>query len=641
MSIPSTTWSPTTTTATLITPTTTWTSPTTTTTWPTTTTTTTTTAIPPPTTPPPPRTTTTQNPITSPPPIRTSNPATSTTPFTSLIGTSSTSVIPTSTDRNVVPTSIKGPGDGTGGGISKVAVIGIVVAGVAVIGFVSIVLVMKNQRHKRRQKELDPNKLFGHFHNPPSPSPLTHITSGHHHNNHDQYPEDNQYDHGGTHQHEMEQLYHNSDYHHQNHGHHDGGHHGGDYNGYDHGGGHDSGGTNQAQSHYDPSSGQGQAQSNTYNNPSSGGHQAIGNDGATGNQYAPNGGNGCGGDFQGVGQGVSDTGNYDYGVGQGQHVGGVDQGHHNLYDGYGSGHDTGAGYGHGGNDFGGYGQGQVDPSSGYGGNGMSGGSSNIGATGTGAGSIGGGGGGGGMGSPPITSIPSGLQGGYAPFAIGAIPPPVPFIPNRNSSNSNRISVNPANTTAQQESYLLDMTSIPAAQGTSSTSYRPLDRFSSNASKGTRYSGNSGNSPVPPPVPPHPGSSTISYSTWDDSSHEFRPERPLSQTSLASSTTAGPYHQSIGSPIMYQDFIPPPNTKSPSPMIASVLPVTTSSTAGVRRSVGAPQDRGPDLAAASGGQASDLNAFERRAPQTQQETVQNPDSLFNAVASTLRQPQGGP
>ncbi|KAF8948179.1 hypothetical protein BGZ47_006142 [Haplosporangium gracile] len=611
MSTYSTTWSPTTTTwisptTTWISPTTTWTTPATTTTWPTTIATTTTTR---PSTTPPPRTSTAQSPITSSPPIRTSNSAIYTIPFTSLIGSPSTSAIPTPTDLSVVPAGAKGSGDGSGGGIPKVAVIGIVVAGVVIIGFVSIVLVMKNQRHKRRQRELDPSELFGHFHNPPPPSPLTHSTSGHHHNKHDQYPEDNQYDHGGTHQHEMEQLYHNSDYHHQNHhGVHDGGHHGhhghhgGDHNGYDHGGGHDSGGTSQAQSHYDPSSGQGQAQSNTYNNPSSGGHQAIGNDGATGNQYAPNGGNGSGGgDFQGVGQGMSDTG---------------------------------TGYGHSGNDFGGCGQGQVDPSSGYGGNGVSGGSSNIGTPSTGTGGVGG------MGSPPTTSIPSGFQGGYAPYAIGAIPPPVPFIPNRNSSNRNRISVNPVNTTAQQESYLLDMTSIPAPQGTSSTSYRPLDRFSSNTSRSTYNSGNGGNSPVPPPIPPHPSSSTITHSTWDDSTQEFRPERPLSQTSMASSTTTGPYHQSIGSPVMYQDFIPSPHTKSPSPMIASVLPLTTSSTAGTRRSVGAPQDRGPDLAAASGGQASDLNTFERRAPQTQQENVQNPDSLFNVIASTLRRPQGG-
>ncbi|KAH7048976.1 hypothetical protein BKA57DRAFT_462753 [Linnemannia elongata] len=629
-----TTW-PTTTSSTWSSTTTAWTTPTTTTTWPTTTPTTTTTTTRETTTQPP--RTTTQNPTTTTPPIRTTTPASGTTPFTSLIGSPPTSVIPTSTDLSVVPTSAKG--DGTGGGIPKVAVIAIAVAGVLIIGFVSIVFVMKHQRHKRRQEELDPNELFGHFHNPPSPSPLTHITSGHHHNKHHQHINDDQYDHGGTHQHEMEQLYNNSEYHHQNHhghhdgghnGHHDGGHHGhhdGGHNGdhcYDHGGGHDSGGANQAQSHYDPSSGQGQAQTNTYNNPGSGGHQAIGNDGATGNQYAPNGGHG-GGDFQGVGQGVNDTGNYG---------GGVDQGHHNLYDGYGGGHDTG--YGHGGNDFGGYGQGQVDPSSGYG-NGVSGGSSNIGTAGTGTGGMGGMGGA----SQPITSIPSGLQGGYAPYSIGAIPPPAPFIPSR---PSNRVSVNPANTTAQQESYLLDLTSTPAPQGTSSTSYRPLDRFSSNASRSTHYSGGTGggNSPVPPPVPIRPGSSAITHSTWDDSAQEFRPDRPLSQTSMASSTTAGPYHQSIGSPIMYQDFIPPPTTnKVPSPLIASILPATTSSsTAGVRRSVGAPQDRGPEMAAASGGQPSDLNAFERRAPQTQQENVQNTDSLFNVVASTLRQPQGG-
>ncbi|KAF9122834.1 hypothetical protein BGX30_001758 [Mortierella sp. GBA39] len=623
MLAPSTTWSSTLTTTTWTIPTTTWTTPITTTTLPTTTdpptTTTTTTRVI--TSPPPPPTT--QNPTTQ-PPVRTTT-TTLSAPFTSLISSPPTSLIPSSTGLSVIPTSTKGAGDGTGGGIPKVAVIGIAAAGVVIIGFVSIVLVMKNQRHKRRQKELDPNELFG-------PSTLTNITSGHHQSKHHQHPDDDQYpedqygDHGGAHQHEMEQLYHNNDYHHQNHhGHYDGGHHGhhgGDHNGYDHGGGHDSG-TNQAPGHYDPSSGQG---------------QAIGNDGATGNQYAPNSGNGGGGNFQGVGHGASDTGNYNYGVGQGQSVGGADQGHH-LYDGYGGGHDTGYGHGSSGNDFGGYGQGHVDPSSGYGGNGVSGGGSNIGVAGTGTGGISGGVGG----SQPITSIPSGLQGGYAPYSIGAIPPPVPFIANRNPSN--RVPVNPANTTAQQESYLLDLTSIPAPQGTSSTSYRPLNRFSSNASHSTHYSGGTvgGNSPVPPPpVPARPGSSTITHSTWDNSTQEFRPDRPLSQTSMASSTTAGAYHQSVGSPIMYQDFIPPPNTnRVPSPMIASVLPATTSSsTAGVRRSVGAPQDRGPEMASVSGGQASDLNSFERRAPQTQ-ENAQDPDSMFDVVASTLRQPQGGP
>ena len=509
-----------------------------------------------------------------------------------------------------------------------------------IIGFVSIVLVMKYLRYKRRQKELDPNEVFMHFHNPPSPSPLTNITSGHQqHLNEDQYPEnqypenqypedqypEDQYDHGETRRHEMEQLYNNNDYPYQN-------HHGGDHSGYDHGGGHDSGGTNQAQSYYDPSSGQGQAQSNTYNNPCSGGHEAIGNDGATGNQYAPDGGHGD--DFQGVGQGVGDTGNYDYGVEQGQNIGGVDQGH-NLYDNYGDGHDIGYGHGSGGNDFGGYGQGQVDPSSGYGGNGVSGGSSNIGAAGTGTSGISGGGVGG---SQPITSIPSGLQGGYAPYSIGVIPPPPPLIHNRNSSN--RVSVHdPQDTSVQQESYLHDPTSVHAPQDTSSTGYGTLDRFSSNVSGSTQYSGGV-TSPVSPPIPARPGSSTIAHSTWDDSSQEFRSDRPLSQTSMASNTTAGPYRQSIGSPIMYQDFIPPPPTKKvPSPMIASILPAATSpSTAGVRRSVGAPQDRGPEMSAITGGQASDINAFERRAPQTQQENWQNRDSIFG-VPFFLRQPQG--
>ncbi|KAG0297953.1 hypothetical protein BGZ96_003932 [Linnemannia gamsii] len=550
---------------------------------------------------------------------------------------------------NPTPTKVNGQ-DGSGGGLPTAAIIGIAAAAVIIIGFVSTVLVMKHKKHVRRQKELDPNELFGNFHSPPSLSPLAHPVSSHHSNKHhhhlndDQYP-DNGYDQGGANQPETQQLYHNSDYHHNGHhdgGHYDHGHHGGDHNGYDHGGDGQDGGVNQAHSHYDPASGGGQAQSNVYNDPSGGGHQAIGNDGAVGNQYAPNGGGGSGGDFQGVGQGVSDTGNYDYGVGQGQNVGGIDQGGNNFYDGYGGGQETG--FGHGGNDFGGYGQGQVDPSSGYGGNGVGGGGNNIGVAGSGTGGFDTGYGiGGGAGSPPL--IPQGGAGGWgAPLSFGAVPPPVPLIPNRNSSN--RVSVNPENTSAQVEYALLDLTAVPAPKGTSSTSYRPLDRFESNASRSTHYSssGAGSMSPQSPPMPARPGSSTIK--SWDDSTQEFRQDRPLSTTSIASSTTAGPYgqhYQSLGSPTMYQDFIPPPTSRKPSsPMIASILPATTSTSfnTGTRRSVGAPQDRGPDMPSVSGGQASDLNAFERRAPQTNQENVQNPDSLYNVVASTLRQPQGG-
>ncbi|KAF9135253.1 hypothetical protein BGW39_003933 [Mortierella sp. 14UC] len=436
----------------------------------------------------------------------------------------------------------------------------------------------------------------------------------------------------------MEQLYHNNEYHHQNHhdgghqdhhhGHHDGGHHGhhggGDHNGFDQG--------------HDP--GSGQAQGNSYNNGPNGG-QGQGLSGAEQNQY-----NNSGFQGHGQGQGVGDTGHFDYGGGQGQgQAVGVDQGH-NLLDGYGSGgHETG----YGGNDFGGCGQGQaVDPSSGFGGSGTATGTGvgggNVGISGAGSGVGGGGGGGisggvgvgggGGIGTQPISSIPSAY-----PYTTGVVPPPVPFISNRNPSN--RISVNPSNTSAQTEYALLDLTSIPAPQGSSTTSYRPLDRFSSNTSRSTHQSG--GNSPIPPPVPPHPGSSIITHSTWDNSTQDYRPDRPLSQASLAS-TTLGPY-QSIGSPIMYQDFIPPPpGAKSPQfGNATNVLPVTTASTGGanVRRSVGAPQDRGPEMLASpiTSGHPSDLNAFERRAPQAHQENAYNPDSLFNVVSTTLRQPQG--
>ncbi|KAG0250402.1 hypothetical protein BGZ95_007211 [Linnemannia exigua] len=348
---------------------------------------------------------------------------------------------------------------------------------------------------------------------------------------------------------------------------------------------------------------------------------------------------------------MSDTGGHFGGQGQGQAIGGDQV--HNPFDGYGSGgHESG--YGHG-QDFGGYGQGQaVDPSSGFGGSGAGtgAGGGNIGISGVGGGVGGGGGISGGAGSGfgvvgggGVQPIPSAY-----PYTIGMVPPPVPFIPNRNSSaNNHRLSVNPSNTSAQTEYALLDLTSIPAPQGSSSTSYRPLDRFSSNASRTTHNSGSGagGNSPIPPPIPPHPGSTTISHSTWDESSQEYRPDRPLSQASLAS-TTLGPY-QSIGSPIMYQDFIPPPTAKSPqlnnnnNNNTTNVLPLkiaTTATTggAGVRRSVGAPQDRGPEMLASpiTSAYPSDLNAFERRAPQ---ENSYNPDSLYNVVASTLRQPQG--
>ncbi|KAG0373523.1 hypothetical protein BGX24_011602 [Mortierella sp. AD032] len=427
----------------------------------------------------------------------------------------------------------------------------------------------------------------------------------------------------------MEQLYNNSDYHHQNHhhdgghnhhGHHDGGHHDHGHDGYDHGGGNDPG--------------SGQAQGNSYNQGPNGSGQGQGIGGAEQNPY----GNGFQG--HGQGQGLGDTGGqFDYGGGQGQGQAFSGDQVHNPFDGYGSGgHESG--YGHG-QDFGGYGQGQaVDPSSGFGGSGT--------GTGTGGGNIGisGAGSGVGGGAQPISTIPS-----VFPYTTGVVPPPVPFIPNRNSSANNRISVNPSNTSAQAEYALLDLTSIPAPQGSSNTSYRPLDRFSSNASRDTHNSGGgaSGNSPIPPPIP-HPGSSTISHSTWDESAQEYRSDRPLSQASLAS-TTLGPY-QSIGSPIMYQDFIPPPHiAKAPqlnnTNNTTNALPLTIATTAattggaGVRRSVGAPQDRGPEMLASpiTSAYPSDLNAFERRGPQAHQDGTYNPDSLFNVVASTLRQPQG--
>ncbi|KAF9924682.1 hypothetical protein FBU30_005401 [Linnemannia zychae] len=585
----STTWTPptssTTTTPTwptTTTTTTTWWTTTTAPTWPTTTTTTN------------PRTTTTKNPRTTTDPIKPTIPTTSSsgiaTTFTSQIYSPPNSVISTSTDLSVIPTSTKGPGNGNGG-LPKVAVIGIAAAGVIIIGFVSVVLVMKNQRHKKQQKELDPNELFGHFHNPPSPSPLTHITSGHHHNKHhqhlndDHYPQDDGYDHGGDH-HEMEKLYNNSDYHH-NHNHHDGhhhhhhdGHHHGDYNGYDH--------------HYDTGGGQGQS------------GQGIGGDGV-----------------QSQGQGFGDSGgHFDYGQGQGQgqSMGGGEHGHY-PYDNYGNGVESG--YNHG-QDYG-FGQGGGDLASPYG-NGVTGG--------TGGGFSGGGNSG--VGVQSITPINPGFQSVY-PVATSAIPPSVPFITKNTSSN--RISVDPTNTTAQTEYALLDLTSVPA-QNSVTTNYRPLDRFFSNASQSTRHSGAGGSSPVPPLIPARPDSSVVTHMTWDDTTQEYRPDRPLSQTSLASS--AGPY-QSLGSPVIYQDFIPPSTTKSPPPLpTTTTAPVSViTNVAGTRRSVGAPQDRGPDILVSpvSTGQVSDLNAFERRAPQTQQESSQNPDSLFNVVASTLRQPQG--
>ncbi|KAF9092795.1 hypothetical protein BGX23_003908 [Mortierella sp. AD031] len=500
----------------------------------------------------------------------------------------------------VVPTTFRGPGSGTGtgGGIPKVAVIGIAAAGVIIVTFVSVVIVMKNQRHKRRQKELDPNVLFGHFHNPPSPSPLTHITSGHnqhqknnnhHHHHDDQYPDndDGHYDQGGTHQHEMEQF-------------------------------HDTGG--------------GQGQGQQYNQPSGNG-QGVGDT----NQYTHGGGQGqgvndAGGHYtSGQGQGIGDSGG-NYNPGQGQGVGDTgghygqsggqglpDQGQ-GFYDSYG-GHDTGYNHG-GGHDFG-YGQGQVDPSSAYGGGGSGGG-----APGAGGGGIGGGGA-----APqvqPMTSL-----SGYPSYPVGAVPPPVPFL-NR-PSTSNRISVNPSNTSAAAEYALLDLTAIPAPHGSSSTSYRPLDRFISNTSRSSHAGSNTGgggNSPIPPP---RPGSSTVTHATWDESAQEYRSDRPLSQASV----TSQPYQQ-LGSPIMFQDFFPPPvHPPNKSPRVEPVLPATTSnSTAGVRRSVGAPQDRGPEMLASpiTSGHPSDLNAFERRAPQTQ-DNAHNSDSLFNVVASTLRQPQG--
>ncbi|KAG0292599.1 hypothetical protein BGZ98_002528, partial [Dissophora globulifera] len=177
--------------------------------------------------------------------------------------------------------------DGAGGsGLPKVAVIGITIAGVVFIGFISTVLVFRNRTHRRRHKPLNQDDLFDHLPiEPPSVSPLMSGAGYHqhqHHKNHNHHDYNDDDHHGGHH--ESEPMYH-----------HHGGHHDPNF-------------------HHDPSQGQGQA------------HQGGQNQGLDGQGQAHQGGNGV------QHQGISDQGQAHYGQpGQNQGVSGQG-GAHQGYD---------------------------------------------------------------------------------------------------------------------------------------------------------------------------------------------------------------------------------------------------------------------------------------------------------------------
>ncbi|KAI1297779.1 hypothetical protein EDD11_006927 [Mortierella claussenii] len=152
------------------------------------------------------------------------------------------------------PTSVPNGGD-PGPGFPKVAVIGVSVAGVVIIGFVSTILIMK-KRGKRlnRHKALGQEDLFDHLPirptSPPVPLMMT-TTAGyqphqhrHGHDNHHHSYEENVQEHGGAHPHETEPMYHHSgNYHpmghHDFHHHHDPGYHQDPTQGHAHQGGPD------------------------------------------------------------------------------------------------------------------------------------------------------------------------------------------------------------------------------------------------------------------------------------------------------------------------------------------------------------------------------------------------------------------
>ncbi|KAF9355260.1 hypothetical protein BGX26_006808 [Mortierella sp. AD094] len=66
-------------------------------------------------------------------------------------------------------------------GFPKVAIIGVTVAGLIVVGFVTTVLIMKHNRRQRSHKALGQDDLFDHLPiEPPSPAPLMTVLNGQH-----------------------------------------------------------------------------------------------------------------------------------------------------------------------------------------------------------------------------------------------------------------------------------------------------------------------------------------------------------------------------------------------------------------------------------------------------------------------------
>ncbi|KAF8982774.1 hypothetical protein BGZ46_000689 [Entomortierella lignicola] len=323
-------------------------------------------------------------------------------------------------------------------GFPKVAVIGVSVAGVIIVGFVTIVLFMKHKQRHRAHKALTQDDLFDHLPVEPSPTPFMSMP-GHHYSHHK--------DHDNVHDHELEPMYHNGgEYNHMH-------HHGGDIH-HDHHYHHDQ----NHHHHHDPSQnhahdnnpGQDPGQQNMHQN-----HPGLdqGGDGQQGFQSNGQGVQGNGQGFQGNGQGFQGNGQGFQGNGHG-FQGANGQGLQGNGQGFqGGSHGTGSHV--------------TQPTSTPGGGG-------VGHQGPGAPSqqIGGGGG-------HQAPISHGVPGSNSDLPISPIPPPLVnrpasrMRPDSSNQYSMLVPASPTISSFSGEGGLVDDTSIPA-QGTMTIAPLPLN-----------------------------------------------------------------------------------------------------------------------------------------------------------------------
>ncbi|KAF9954958.1 hypothetical protein BGZ72_004152 [Mortierella alpina] len=503
------------------------------------------------------------------------------------------------TAMNIAPPS---PKTDTEGGLPTVAVVGIAVVGVLVVGFVVTVFVMKS-RGTRRHKPLGQTDLFDHLPiDPPAPLPPM-TTSGYHpqhymHQNHHQQ-HDNIADHGGAHQHELDNLYNNTDYHQQmdqqydHHGadgHHDHHHH--DYN--DHHQTHDT---------YQPDLNQGQA------------HQ---------------------GNFYDQSQGFSDQGQAYQGQqpgGGGGHQGGIPDQLGANQSGF---HDPGT---HGISDQGTAYQGQLDhhfdPSPSDQAPGHQNPLTQIGDS-----------------QPPALHQSVNMPGP----GLGGVPPPMlplhEVVPDMRrapkinsasrppSSQYSMLLASPTNSHATADYGLVDETSGPA--------------------RGTMAIGSHYSSPPPPQASLSHRMSNISHTSsgyWDETQAPQQQEYAHSPTNKQSLLDQSRYYNQQQHQPLQQDgsYVRPPQISTGSSAIATtahtssrVLPVPSPRIATIPPplptvpEVRAPQDRNSEAVGAitSTGNVSSINTFDRRHPQTNPEGIMDHDNAFyyNLTSPTARDPQ---